>query len=383
MRIIIFFGIIILVFGSLGYYLFNRMTSTFSFPFFSSKTFLVLFIFLISSFFLGKILESFSMSILSDTLIRIGAISIGFFFYAILIFAFFDLISLLNRIIPFYPEYVKSNPAQIKNILGITFGIIVIALGSFGIWNSYQPRIKNLEINIPKKTQDLKELNIVAISDIHLGTMVNKTKLRTLIDKIKEIDPDMVIIAGDIVDDNAKAVKHYGLLEYFNELKPKYGVHGIMGNHEYIGRSFNELAYYENNNINMIIDSVQLIDDKFYIVGRDDLQAKAFYNRERKDMSSLFEGLDLNKPVILMDHQPYDLEKSAKAGVDFHFSGHTHHGQFWPLNYITGAMFEQDWGYLKKENTHYYVSCGYGTALVPMRIASHPEIVNLKMTFDE
>jgi predicted MPP superfamily phosphohydrolase len=381
MRMIIFFAIVILVFGSLGYYLFSRISSTFSPPFFSSRAFLVLFIFLISSFFLGKILESFSMNILSDTLIRIGAISIGFSFYAVLAFAFFDLIGLLNKIIPFYPEFIKNNPAQIKNILGVTFGIFIIVLGSFGIWNSFQPRIKNLEVNIQKNTPGLDELNIVAISDIHLGTMVNKSKMRKLIDEVNKLDPDLVIIAGDIVDDNAKAVKHYGLLEYFNELKPKYGVHGIMGNHEYIGRSYDELAYYENNNLNMIIDSAELIDDKFYIVGRDDLQAKAFFNRDRKDMQTLFEDIDLSKPVILMDHQPYNLEESAKAGVDFHFSGHTHHGQFWPLNYITGAMFEQDWGYLKKGDTHYYVSCGYGTALVPMRIASHPEIVNLKMIF--
>lgn len=383
MRMILFFAIVILVFGSLGYYLYSRISSTFSPAFFSSKGFLVLFIFLISSFFLGKILEHYHMNILSDTLIRIGGTSIGFFFYAILAFAFFDLIGLLNRIIPFYPEYVKNNPQEIKNILGITIGILVIVVGTFGIWNSFQPRVKKLELKVEKKVPDLQYLNIVALSDIHLGTMVNKLKLKKLIDKVNELEPDLVIIAGDIVDDNARAVKHYGLLEYFNELNPKYGVHGIMGNHEYIGRSYDELAYYENNNINMIIDSAELIEDKFYIVGRDDLQAKAFFNRERKNLPALFENLDLNKPVILMDHQPYDLEKSAKAGVDFHLSGHTHHGQFWPLNYITAALFEQDWGYLKKGNTHYYVSCGYGTALVPMRIASHPEIVSVKMTFNQ
>ena len=131
----------------------------------------------------------------------------------------------------------------------------------------------------------------------------------------------------------------------------------------------------------MIIDSVELIDDKFYIVGRDDLEGQSFMNKSRKEMATLFDSIDTLKPVILMDHQPYKLEDSQKAGVDFHFSGHTHHGQFWPLNYITGAIFETDWGYLKKGDTHFYVSCGYGTALVPMRIGSYPEIVNIKMKF--
>ena len=381
MRMLIFFAIVILFFGSVGYYLYNRISHTFSGTFLASRTFLILYIFLLSSFFLGKILENISMNFLSETLIRIGSYTLGFFLYALIAFLFFDLIRLIHRFIPIYPPFITENLAQVRIITGSLMAVAITALVGYGIWNSFQPRVKTLEIQIDKKVEGLSALNIVAVSDIHLGTMVNKIKAQRLMSEINRLEPDLVIIAGDIVDDNVHAVKKYGLFEYFNQLNPRLGVYGIMGNHEYIGRSYSEIPYYEQNNIQMLIDSVKLIDDKFYLVGRDDIQAKAFFNRDRKSLESLTAGLNKEKPIILLDHQPYDLSGSEKEGIDFQFSGHTHHGQFWPINYITGAMFENDWGYLKKGNTHFYISCGYGTAGPPMRIGSHPEIVHVNMKF--
>jgi predicted MPP superfamily phosphohydrolase len=383
MRMLIFFTIVIVVFGSLGYYLYHRISNTFSGTFLASKTFLFIYVFLIASFFIGKTIEHYNINWFSINLIRLGSYVIGVFFYAILAFAFFDILNLISKVIPIYPSFIKENISQVRFYTSTAAALIVLLTVIYGSYNSFIPRVQNLDLQIDKKVDGLESLNVVAVSDIHLGTMVNKIKVKKLVDKINALNPDLVIIAGDIIDDNIKAVKKYGLIEYFNELNPKYGVHGIMGNHEYIGRSYSDIPYYENNNINMIIDSVELIDDKFYIAGRDDLQAKAFFNRDRKDMPSLLNGLDKSKPVILMDHQPFNLEKSQQEGVDFHFSGHTHHGQFWPLNYITGALFEQDWGYLKKGDTHFYISCGYGTALVPFRIGSHPEIVSVKMNFSK
>lgn len=380
---LIFFAIVSIVFGALGYYLYNRISGTFTGTFLASKPFLAIYIFVLASFFLGKILENYSINMLSETLVRIGSYGLGFFVYAILVFLFFDILRLINFILPFYPSFIKENIQDVKRITGIIFASGVVLLVGYGIWNAFTPKVKNLNLTIEKKVEGLSELNVVAISDTHLGTMVNKTKAKRLIKEINKLNPDLVIIAGDIIDDNIKAVKKYKLLEYFNELKPKFGIHGIMGNHEYIGRSFTDLEYYEENNINMHIDTAELIDDKFYIVGRDDIQAKSFFNRDRKDLNALIDNIDKNKPIILMDHQPYNLEMSQAAGVDLHFSGHTHHGQFWPFNLITGRIFENDWGYLKKGDTHYYVSCGYGTAGPPIRIGSHPEIVNMKISFKE
>ena len=140
-----------------------------------------------------------------------------------------------------------------------------------------------------------------------------------------------------------------------------------MCNHEYIGRAYSDIDYFEQNGIHMLKDTTLKIDDKFYIIGRDDIEGKSFSGKRRKSLDELTREIDFKLPVFVLDHQPYKLEKTAEFAVDLQFSGHTHSGQIWPFNYLTGLLFEEDWGYLKKKNTHFYVSSGYGTAAMPIR----------------
>ena len=99
-------------------------------------------------------------------------------------------------------------------------------------------------------------------------------------------------------------------------------------------------------------------------------------------MAEILKGINLSYPVLLMDHQPFQLSKPEELGVDLQLSGHTHHGQIWPFNYITNAIYEVSWGYKKKGNTQFYVSCGYGTWGPPMRIGNRPEVVSITLHFE-
>lgn len=83
-----------------------------------------------------------------------------------------------------------------------------------------------------------------------------------------------------------------------------------------------------------------------------------------------------------MNHQPFNLKEAADEKVDLHLSGHTHHGQLWPINYITKAMFELSWGYLKKGDTNFYVSSGYGSWGPSVRVGNRPEVVVFNLKFD-
>ena len=271
MRFIIFFSIFFLLFGLAGYYVYTRTTQAFSGTFVDSITFLILYIFLLSAFFIGKLVEGYSVGFISNTLVKIGSIGAGVFFYALLMVIFIDLIRLIGYIIPFYPGFIESNYQKTKLVIGIiTLSIISVTIIA-GYINARNPTIKNLNITINKKQIGFDKLNIVAVSDIHLGTMVNKTKIKRLIHNIKQLNPDLVLIAGDIIDDNIKVVKHYNLLKYFKDLNPKYGVYSCLGNHEYIGRAYTHLDYFEKNGIHMLKDSTIKIDDRFYIIGRDDI----------------------------------------------------------------------------------------------------------------
>jgi hypothetical protein len=132
----------------------------------------------------------------------------------------------------------------------------------------------------------------------------------------------------------------------------------------------------------MLRDTAVLVNESVYLAGRNDRDSKRFSTKERKDLNSILRDVNFSLPVLMMDHQPFNLQQVADAGVDFQLSGHTHHGQLWPLNYITKAIYEVSWGYKQKNNTHFYVSSGYGGWGPPVRSGNRPEILDIYITFD-
>jgi predicted MPP superfamily phosphohydrolase len=383
MRFIIFFSFVLMVLGGGGWYVYSRLSLAFPGSFVQTRLFIGLFIFVAFSFILGKILEFNHFYAISQPLLKFGAYSLGFMFYGLIAVVLVDLLRMVNYFVPIYPAVVKDNMALARQVTGYVMIALVALVAVYGIWNARQLRVKKLELTVDKKVESLDTLRIAAVSDIHLGDMTGHGKLGNLIRKINELDPDIVLIAGDIVDDNIDFVRRNRLLERFKELNPKYGVYAIMGNHEYIGRAHTDLDYFRKNDVRMLIDQAELIDGKFYVMGRNDIQTERMVAtaNPRKPLNELVAGIDKSKPIILLDHQPYHLDDAMKNGVDLQISGHTHHGQMWPLNYITNAMFEQDWGYLKKAETHFYISSGFGTAGPPIKVGSHSEVVDIRLVF--
>jgi predicted MPP superfamily phosphohydrolase len=189
------------------------------------------------------------------------------------------------------------------------------------------------------------------------------------------------LIPGDIIDEDIAPVIHSNVGEKLKSFKAKYGAYAVTGNHEYIGGVHKAKAYLSEQNVNLLNDAFELIDDSFYVVGREDLTINQFTNHQRKDLHEIVEGADHLKPIILLDHQPFKLENAVNNGIDLQLSGHTHHGQLWPFNYITKMVFERSWGYLKKGNTHFYVSSGVGGWGPPIRTVNRPEIISITLNF--
>jgi uncharacterized protein len=126
-----------------------------------------------------------------------------------------------------------------------------------------------------------------------------------------------------------------------------------------------------------------LIDNKFYLIGREDRDKKRFTGTDRKSLGDLLIDVNTNLPVIVLNHQPFNLDELDGMNVDLSLSGHTHHGQFFPNNIITNMIYEVSRGYLNKNGTHVYVSQGIGTWGPPIRIGNKPEIVHLRITGKE
>ncbi len=310
----------------------------------------------------------------------IGSFWLAAFFYVLLIVVFIDLIRLVNFVLPIIPDVAKTT-SFIKFFFWSVVGLVSLVL-LVGFINSLSPRIKKLDLTINKKVEGLKEITIVFASDIHLGTIIGPRRTNQIVNKINSLNPDLILLGGDIVDEDLGPVIRNNLGDSLRKLSAPMGVIGITGNHEYIGGAGKAVRYLSEHGVNMIRDTAIMLENKIYIVGREDRDKRNFSNESRKNLKTIMQDIDANFPIILLDHQPFELDLKEELGVDLTLSGHTHHGQMWPLNYITKAIFEVSWGYKKKGNTHVYVSSGVGGWGPPVRIGNRPEIVLINIVFN-
>ena len=379
---VIFFSIALSVYALINYYIFIREWEAGGFQSTWRTVYVAAFLLLSLSFIAGRVLERVSLSWLSTTLVLLGSFWLAAMVY-FLLFAFaIDILRLLNFFIPFFPPFLTINPEHTKEVASAIVVIVVSFIVLGGYLNARTPRIKTLVLSIPKKGSGVKSLNIAVASDIHLGTIVCKSKLERIVALINSLNPDLVLLPGDVVDEDIGPVIRNNLGETLRKIRSKYGVFAITGNHEYIGGVEPACKYLGEHSITMLRDASVKIDDVLYVVGREDISIRGFTGKTRKPLPELMMDVDKNFPVILMDHQPFRLEEAEANGVDLQLSGHTHHGQLWPFNFITKKVYELSWGYMKKGNTHFYVSCGVGTWGPPIRTGNTPEIINIKLTFD-
>ncbi|MEI7983285.1 MAG: metallophosphoesterase, partial [Bacteroidota bacterium] len=269
-----------------------------------------------------------------------------------------------------------------KTILLIVSVTLVSLVVIAGFINARIPRVKELEMHIVKAVHGEKSLTIVMASDIHLGTLIASRKAKRLVETINSLEPDIVLFAGDIVDEDLAPVIKNDLGNSLAMIRSKLGVYAITGNHEYIGGAEPAVKYLQQHGITMLRDTTVLVNHQFYLAGREDRDKERFTGKKRKSLKDILQDTDRSYPIILMDHQPFSLEKTVTEGVDLSLSGHTHHGQLWPFNYITKAIYEISWGYKQIGKTHFYVSSGFGTWGPPVRLGNRPEIVRIRVTFD-
>jgi uncharacterized protein len=380
---IIFFSILITILGLGNFYVFIRGWKVIPADSSFRIVYACFFIFLAVSFVAGRIIERFYICPASGLLIWIGSFWLGILLYLFIGTALIDLLRLFDYLFNIFPQWVHANYGFAKMIAACTVASAAILIVIAGFINSYIPKINTIDISIPKKAGSINKLDIALATDIHLGTIVSNSKLVKLVDTINGLNPDIVLLAGDIVDEDLSPVIEKNLGEILKMIKSRYGTYAITGNHEFIGGVDAACDYLSKHGIIMLRDSHVLIDKSFYLVGREDLSIQQFRGQRRKPLESLLQGLDMRLPVILLDHQPVNLNSAVNKGIDLQLSGHTHNGQIWPIHHITARIYELIYGYKKIENTHFYVSGGFGTWGPPVRVGSRPEIAMIKLKFDK
>lgn len=291
-----------------------------------------------------------------------GSYWMAFFQYALLLMPLANIIGMLAD---FDNEII---------ILGSVVAAILVLIFIMGTYLAYSPVVRELEIKAEGQKQDA--LHIVMASDFHLGVLSGKRHLQRFVNKSNKLAPDVVFLAGDLVDDDPVWYARYGMSEVMEQLKAPLGVHGVLGNHEYYGKKIPLLVrLMEGSGVNILRDETILVGNRFYLTGREDKT-----NGKRHPLEQLKPKGDL--PWIIMDHTPSDLDTPVELGAVLHMSGHTHKGQMWPNSWITRKVFALDYGYRLVGKTNLLVSSGFGFWGPPIRIGSRSELWSIKIEFE-
>ncbi len=339
--------------------------------------------FITLSFIPGCIIEKiFGRNIVSDSLILLDSYWFTTRDYLIPVIIIMLLIKLINKKIGAKPK-LFSTTAKYSHIIGIIFIILIIAYFSYGTWNAFRTVETSYTIDINKKVYGTDGINAVMVSDLHLGRVFGNEDLKRLVNAINKSKPDIVFLAGDIIDDENKPFADEHMAETLHQIESKYGTYAVLGNHDNAaGNREQNLEYLSEAGIKVLVNEYVCVADSFYVAGRSDRGEMGEQASGRIPLSLLLKDVDKKLPVILLDHQPADFKEAQQNGADIQLSGHTHAGQEIFKMPLASLYYDFLYGEYRKDNFHALVSSGFGAWGSPIRTGSHSEFVNIKIKFN-
>lgn len=331
-------------------------------------------------------------TLLRRILSNIGNYWMGFNLHFVLAMGVCFLIRLIVKLVK-KDKYNLRLAQKITNVAVVSFTIL---MSVYGIVNAQNLKVTTYDVTVDKSSKQ-DELNVVLIADLHLGYSVGVKQMERMVNKINELQPDVVVVAGDIFDNEFSAIYNpVRLAEILRGINSKYGVYAVYGNHDIeedilCGFTFSDDDvtqvtsikemddFIENCGFTFLYDEAILINDDFYIYGRPDEERPNFGNDSRLEAEKITEGLDLSKLIICVDHEPHDQKKLSAAGVDVDLNGHTHAGQLFPGNIIINFFWDIAYGYKNFDGMHNIVTSGVGLFGPNMRTFTKAEIAQVKI----
>lgn len=293
-------------------------------------------------------------------------------------------------------EFFKSKKYLYSSCALIT--TIILFTNIYGNYHAQQIKVKNYDVSIDKMVKDTKQLKIALVADFHLGYSIGYKMMEQMAEKINKENVDVVFIAGDIFDNSVKTVDNMDKCrEALASIKTTYGVYATFGNHDIDEKLFegfsvqsDHAGYRDKEMENVLInagikilddDVFSMLDDSVYIVGRKDSERTGFGEQGRESIESLLEKVDLNKPTIVVEHEPRFLPEIGNLGVDLHLAGHTHAGQIFPFSLGAAIMWPNLAGQKEFGNMTSVVTPGIGIYGPFLRVGTDSEISIVNVHF--
>lgn len=295
----------------------------------------------------------------------------------------------------FHVSWIRTKTAFL--ICGGICGLVMLGVILYGIFHGTKLKTTVYQITIHKQIPDMNQLKIAFFADCHFGYSTGPIQARRIVRKINREKPDLVCIGGDIFDNEYEAIRQPEKLQkILHSIRSRYGTYACWGNHDLnepilAGFTFHPdpdtlsdprmEEFIKKSNIHLLEDEAVLIHQRFYLIGRKDPDRARKISSDRKTPAQLIQNLDRSKPIIILDHQPKELQELAEAGADLDLCGHTHDGQMFPGNIITRLFWKNSCGYLQKGSMHNIVTSGTGIWGPAMRIGTNSEICIIEISF--
>ncbi|MEA3232787.1 MAG: metallophosphoesterase [Thermodesulfobacteriota bacterium] len=327
-----------------------------------------------------RIFERYDYETLARGLAYVGFTWMGLLFIFISASFFFD----IYRLIHFLARMFAQSPLtgfmlspRTFCISAILFSFVVVIYGYFEAINI---RTEYVTVKTDKIPEEIGQLRIVQISDVHLGLIVNKSRLKRILKQVMAASPDILVSTGDLVDgqmDNLEA-----LTEMFQSIPTKYGKFAITGNHEFYAGLDRALKFTEEAGFTILRGEGITVTNILNIAGVDDPAIGSYGPDRVVSEKALLEKLPRERFTLFLRHQP--LISSESLGMfDLQLSGHTHKGQIFPFNLVTKLYYGTHTGLSKvKDNALLYISRGSGTWGPPIRFLSPPEVTVIDLSRD-
>jgi len=263
----------------------------------------------------------------------------------------------------------------------------VAAIGScgavlvYGFFHGKRLVIKTYVVDTPRPVIG-GELRIALISDVHMGLTFDESRLREQMDRLSAEKPDLLIIAGDLVDDRTSPAQMQAACAIVGSLETTYGTFFAYGNHDLANHG--PKPPYTKAELDQALSDhgICILDDQSHsvagltLIGRHD--AAFARNAKRASLAQLLDGVDTSKPILLIDHQPREMKSAATAGVTLQVSGHTHAGQVWPMSWFA-QLFAFSYGHRMIGGMHAIISSGMGNRGNVLRSGCTAEMVMLHL----
>lgn len=256
--------------------------------------------------------------------------------------------------------------------------VCFFGVAGFAVFNAYSPTVRYLTLNIDKKMP--VPVRVAMVSDLHLGVLFGNAGLDKLRAILTAQNVDILLIPGDIMDDNTTAYEKYAMAAHLKNALAAAPVATVatLGNHDlYQSQAYDAItdAVHKAGAVLLIDESTTLAVHKngattqLAVIGRLDDHAE-----NRAKTADLLAQTDPKLPTIVLDHRPSEIEQNSQLPIDLQVSGHTHNGQVFPANLIVQAINRLGYGYEQINGTHFVVSSGYGFWGIPLRIGSRSEV---------